>query len=143
MLNAYLMFGETYPDSAKIVLNSMQQIIREDNINMDLSSISKLLILDDYKNLDLVQYGIFKPCFDYFMEPDNEESVFKTDGLFWRKDFRFAVNSPCLNTTAYPECEKYCQWHNDLVTKKLSKHDLLILMRYVYVVNYWRIQLST
>ena len=45
-MNAYLMFGESYPDSAKIVLNSMQQIIREDNINMDLSSISKLLILD-------------------------------------------------------------------------------------------------
>ena len=64
MMNAYLMFSETYPDSAQVVLNAMQQIMREDEINMDLSSISKLLILDDYKNLDLVQYGIFKPCFD-------------------------------------------------------------------------------
>ena len=63
MMNAYLTFRETYPDSAKVVLNSMQQIIREDNINMDLSSISKLLILDDFKNLDMVQYGTFKSCF--------------------------------------------------------------------------------
>ena len=131
MMNAYLMFSETYPDSAQVVLNAMQQIMREDEINMDLSSISKLLILDDYKNLDLVQYGIFKPCFDYFMEPDTEESIFKSDGLFWRKDFRFAENSPCLNTTAYPECEKYCHWHKDLVTNKLTKHELLILMRCV------------
>ena len=128
-MNAYLMFGESYPDSAKIVLNSMQQIIREDNINMDLSSISKLLILDDYQNIDLVQYGIFKSCFDYFMQSDTEESIFKGDGLFWRKDFRFAVNSPCLNTTAYPECEKYCHWHKDLVTNKLTKHELLLIMR--------------
>ena len=131
MMNAYLMFGESYPDSAKIVLNSMQQIIREDNINMDLSSISKLLILDDYQNIDLVQYGIFKSCFDYFMEPTIDESVYKSDGLFWQKDWVFAKNSPCLNTTSYPECEKYCDWHKDLVTNKLTKHELLLLMRYV------------
>ena len=136
MMNAYLMFSETHPDSAQVALNAMRQIIRKDEINMDLSSISKLLILDDFKNLEFVQYGTFKHCFDEFMQSDTKESSFNGDGLFWRKDFRFAVNSPCLNTTAYPECEKYCQWHNDLVTKKLSKHDLLILMRYVYVVNY-------
>jgi len=130
MMNAYLMFSETHPDSAKVVLNSMQQIIRENNINMDLSSLSKLLILDDYKNIDLVQYGIFKSCFDYFMEPTTDESVSKSDRLFWQKEWEFAENSPCLNTTAYPECEKYCHWHKDLVTNKLTKHELLLLMRY-------------
>ena len=128
MMNAYLMFSQAYPDSAQVVLNAMQQKIREDEIDLDLSSISKLFIIDDYNNVDLIQYGIFKSCFEYYLESAQEDINSNNDAVFEQKRGKFADRSPCLNITAYPECEVYCNWHKNLIYDKLSRHEIITLM---------------
>ena len=42
--------------------------------------------------------------------------------------FHGQVMSPCNTLATNPECKKYCDWHNDIVTNKISKEEHLSLM---------------
>ena len=58
MVNVYLsLIDQNYLESAKIVLNAIKSLLILYEDKMELSSISKLFLSDDYKNINSKKYG--------------------------------------------------------------------------------------
>ena len=99
-----------------------------DVLNLDVSSLSKLFISNDFENLNLMQYQLFKNCFNALSNND-EDSHFKKDAFFLDESHEAIARSPCKNPSNYSVCKDYCRWHDDLFKNKLTKHEFLTLMR--------------
>ena len=127
MVKLYLILIEENPESAKRVLNEMRDLISLKEIDVDLSSLSKLFTVDYFKNLNLAHYNEdFKLCFEHvskFTKTLSENDAFFDDSTHGQ------VMSPCNTLVTNPQCKKYCDWHKDIVANKISKEELLSLMR--------------
>ena len=131
MVNVYLtLIDQNYLESAKIVLKAIKNLLTLYEDKMELSSISKLFLSDDYKNVNSKKYGNgisgwTEPCFDLLLE----ESHLRNDPFFKEYEGRQKM-SPCKNLTIYAECRDYCDWHKNLTTyERFSRHDFFSLMR--------------
>ena len=54
----------------------------------------------------------------------SNDAFFKDD-----KSGKIVNGSPCINLTKYPNCIKYCRWHEDIFSNKMAKDEFLDLMR--------------
>ena len=100
---------------------------------IDQLKLSILLGINSYSNLDLLETFEFddemeldlKKCYNHLDIESNHFKTFlvdrgKTSGNI------FLEPSPCLNVTNFPNCEKYCKWHNYAVGNESAKN----LIRY-------------
>ena len=127
MVKLYLILIEENPKSAERVLNEMRSLISLNEIDVDLSSLSNLFSIDNFKNLNLAHNNEdFKHCFEHVL---NMTGTSCGEDLLFEDPTHGQVMSPCNTLASNPECKKYCDWHNDIVTNKLSKDELLSLMR--------------
>ena len=96
-----------------------------DDIGVDLLTISKLFNLNNFNNLQddfkLLLYEPLKNCFDHMTNVSS-----KNAGEY------IIRQSPCLDLKNNLACKNFCEWHNKLIHKKLSKGELLTLMRYIF-----------
>ena len=65
------MMDENFPASADVVLDKTQELLTIDELNMDLVSISKLFLLNDFENLYLKQFTQLESCYESFLETHN------------------------------------------------------------------------
>ena len=127
MVKLYLILLEDNPELAERVLNQMKNLIRLKEIDIDLSSLSKTFMVDDFKHINLDSNNDdFKQCFEHVLNFTG--TSFENDAFF-KDSTHGQVMSPCNNSETIPECKKYCDWHKDIVTNKISKKELLSLMR--------------
>ena len=104
----------------------MKDLMRLDHVDVDLPSTSKYFITDSFQNLNLTEHKAYHTCFERILETMS----LRNDAFF--KDYKggeIVKKSPCENQTTYPECEEFCQWHENLISKKLSRNEFLTLMR--------------
>ena len=131
MANVYLtLIGNNYSESAEIVLNATKNLLNPFETSMELPSVSKLLLADDYKKMNSNQLkngisGWAQSCFDSILE----ESFSRNDPFF--KDYEGAQNTAvCNNLTMYSECEDYCNWHKNITKyEHFSRSTFFSLMR--------------
>ena len=127
MVKLYLILIEENPKSAERVLNEMRSLISLNEIDVDLSSLSNLFTIDNFKNLNLDHTNEdFKHCFEHVL---NMTGTSSGDDVLFKYTTHGQVMSPCNTLATNPECKKYCDWHNDIVTNKISKEEHLSLMR--------------
>ena len=127
MVKLFLILLEENPKSAERVLNEMKSLISLNEIDVDLSSLSNLFTIDNFKNLNLAHYSEdFKHCLEHVL---NMTGTSTGDDVLFKDPTHAQVMSPCNTLATNPECKKYCDWHNDIVTNKLTKEKLLSLMR--------------
>ena len=127
MVKLYLILLEENSESAERVLNEMKNLMHLKDIDIDLSSLSKTFMVDDFKHMNLdSDNDDFKQCFEHVLNITG--TSFENDAFF-KDSTHGQVMSPCNNLATNPECKKYCDWHNDIVANKISKKELLSLMR--------------
>ena len=127
MVKLYLILLEDNPESAERVLNEMRSLISLKEIDVDLSSLSKTFMVNDFKYMNMASNNEdFKHCFEHVLNLTGNS--FGNDAFF-KDSTHGQVMSPCNNSETIPECKKYCDWHKDIVTNKISKKELLSLMR--------------
>ena len=127
MVKLYLILLEENPKSAERVLNEMRSLISIKEVDVDLSSLSKHFTIDDFKYMNLASNNEdFKQCYEHVL---NFTGTSFGNDAFFKDSTHGQVMSPCNNLATNPECKKYCDWHNDIVANKISKKELLSLMR--------------
>ena len=84
-------------------------------------------MVDDFKYMNMASNSEdFKHCFEQVLNLTGNS--FGNDAFF-KDSTHGQVISPCNTLATNPECKKYCDWHKDIVNNKLSKKELLSLMR--------------
>ena len=117
-MQAYFgLFGQTKKTEATAALVKLMAMD-----GADLLLISKLYSLNDFNILTedpiLSVYEQFQMCFEHM------SNVYESSA-----DQKYTKTSPCLNLNGSSICNDFCAWHNDFITNKFQKHELLILMR--------------
>ena len=79
-------------------------------------------------------FGSILECLEHMFNITNDFKATSggADPMF--NSIPYIKQSPCLQLDENPACEEFCKWHDKLVGKKLSKKELLTLMRWAIVI---------
>ena len=102
----------------------LAKLMTIEDMGIDLLSISKLFSINDFNLLKddpkLLVHKQLMNCFEHVSS--------MTSNASYTNSIR---PSPCLDLNSNPICKTFCEWNNKLINEKLSKGELLTLMRYV------------
>ena len=131
LTNAYLILDENSPGSADVLLHKTRELLTFDKLHMDLMSISKLFLLNDFENIDFTQFAQLRSCYESVLETQSDPILPQNDVFFKSSNNEIIQRTPCKNLTKYPACEDYCNWHKEIISTGMLKKDFLELMRYL------------
>ena len=104
---------------------SFSKLMTTEKGMLDLTWITKLFAINDFKNIELLEdYGDknnqvslhdIKDCYDAFKSDQNQNQDEFENFNEKKMDKSYKMPSPCFNLTLYSLCKGYCEWHKNVI----------------------------